>query len=87
MPDELAKTDAVVMDPPRAGAEAQTAELAKKKKLNVVVGLQRHYQKKYQKKYKKLFYMDLMMKKLSFLMMMVMKLTRLKKPLKVLLII
>jgi predicted dehydrogenase len=27
----------------------ETAELAKKKKLNVVVGLQRHYQKKYQK--------------------------------------
>ncbi|QXT39952.1 class I SAM-dependent RNA methyltransferase [Gymnodinialimonas ceratoperidinii] len=29
LPDELAKFDAVVIDPPRAGAEAQTAELAK----------------------------------------------------------
>jgi len=29
LPDELAKTDAVVIDPPRAGAEAQVAELAK----------------------------------------------------------
>ncbi len=28
MPDELAKIDAVVLDPPRAGAEAQVAELA-----------------------------------------------------------
>ncbi|MEX0317695.1 MAG: class I SAM-dependent RNA methyltransferase [Ruegeria sp.] len=28
MPDELAKFDAVVLDPPRAGAEAQVAELA-----------------------------------------------------------
>lgn len=28
MPDELAKTDAVVIDPPRAGAEAQVRELA-----------------------------------------------------------
>jgi 23S rRNA (uracil1939-C5)-methyltransferase len=29
LPDELRKTDAVVIDPPRAGAEAQVAELAK----------------------------------------------------------
>ena len=29
LPDELAKTGAVVLDPPRAGAEAQVAELAK----------------------------------------------------------
>ena len=29
LPDELAKTDAVVVDPPRAGAEAQVAELVK----------------------------------------------------------
>lgn len=29
LPDELAKFDAVVLDPPRAGAEAQTAELAR----------------------------------------------------------
>ena len=29
MPDEMAKTDAVVLDPPRAGAEAQIAELVK----------------------------------------------------------
>lgn len=28
MPDELSKTDAVVLDPPRAGAEAQVAQLA-----------------------------------------------------------
>jgi 23S rRNA (uracil1939-C5)-methyltransferase len=28
MPDELRKTDAVVIDPPRAGAEAQVRELA-----------------------------------------------------------
>ena len=28
LPDELAKLDAVVMDPPRAGAEAQTREIA-----------------------------------------------------------
>lgn len=31
LPDELAKTGAVVLDPPRAGAEAQVAELAKAK--------------------------------------------------------
>jgi 23S rRNA (uracil1939-C5)-methyltransferase len=31
MPDEMAKCDAVVLDPPRAGAEAQVAELAKSK--------------------------------------------------------
>jgi len=31
MPDELRKTDAVVLDPPRAGAEAQVAELIKSK--------------------------------------------------------
>ncbi len=31
LPDELAKFDAVVIDPPRAGAEAQVAELAKAK--------------------------------------------------------
>lgn len=29
LPDEFAKTQAVVIDPPRAGAEAQTAQLAK----------------------------------------------------------
>ena len=29
LPDELAKTDAVVIDPPRAGAEAQIAEIVK----------------------------------------------------------
>ncbi|WP_226780039.1 class I SAM-dependent RNA methyltransferase [Oceaniglobus trochenteri] len=29
LPDELAKFDAVVIDPPRAGAEAQTAEIAR----------------------------------------------------------
>lgn len=29
LPDELAKTDAVVLDPPRAGAEAQVAEIVK----------------------------------------------------------
>lgn len=29
LPDELAKTDAIVLDPPRAGAEAQVAELVK----------------------------------------------------------
>lgn len=29
LPDELCKTDAVVLDPPRAGAEAQVAEIAK----------------------------------------------------------
>jgi 23S rRNA (uracil1939-C5)-methyltransferase len=29
LPDELAKADAVVLDPPRAGAEAQVAELAR----------------------------------------------------------
>ena len=29
MPDELARFDAVVIDPPRAGAEAQVSELAK----------------------------------------------------------
>lgn len=29
LPDELAKFDAIVIDPPRAGAEAQTIELAK----------------------------------------------------------
>lgn len=29
LPDELAKTDAVVLDPPRAGAEAQVAEIIK----------------------------------------------------------
>lgn len=29
MPDEMAKVDVVVLDPPRAGAEAQVAELAK----------------------------------------------------------
>jgi len=29
LPDELAKFDACVIDPPRAGAEAQVAELAK----------------------------------------------------------
>ena len=29
LPDEMAKTDAVVLDPPRAGAEAQVAEIAK----------------------------------------------------------
>ena len=28
MPDELAKLDAVVIDPPRAGAEAQVREIA-----------------------------------------------------------
>jgi 23S rRNA (uracil1939-C5)-methyltransferase len=28
LPDELAKFDAIVMDPPRAGAEAQTSEIA-----------------------------------------------------------
>lgn len=31
MPDELAKMDAVVLDPPRAGAEAQIAEIAQAK--------------------------------------------------------
>lgn len=31
MPDELAKMDAVVLDPPRAGAEAQVAEIAEAK--------------------------------------------------------
>ncbi|WP_300032982.1 class I SAM-dependent RNA methyltransferase [uncultured Roseobacter sp.] len=31
LPDELARTDAVVLDPPRAGAEAQIAELVKTK--------------------------------------------------------
>lgn len=31
LPDEFAKFDAVVMDPPRAGAEAQTAELVRSK--------------------------------------------------------
>jgi 23S rRNA (uracil1939-C5)-methyltransferase len=31
MPDELAKVDAVVLDPPRAGAEAQVAEIVKAK--------------------------------------------------------
>ncbi|MBW4706743.1 class I SAM-dependent RNA methyltransferase [Roseobacter sp. YSTF-M11] len=31
MPDEMAKAEAVVLDPPRAGAEAQVAELAKMK--------------------------------------------------------
>ena len=31
MPDELAKIDAVVLDPPRAGAEAQVAEIAEAK--------------------------------------------------------
>jgi 23S rRNA (uracil1939-C5)-methyltransferase len=31
MPDEMAKADAVVLDPPRAGAEAQVAELVKAK--------------------------------------------------------
>ncbi|WP_298840756.1 class I SAM-dependent RNA methyltransferase [uncultured Roseobacter sp.] len=31
LPDELARTDAVVLDPPRAGAEAQVAELVKTK--------------------------------------------------------
>jgi 23S rRNA (uracil1939-C5)-methyltransferase len=29
LPDEFLKYDAVVMDPPRAGAEAQTAELVR----------------------------------------------------------
>ena len=29
LPDELTKTDAIVLDPPRAGAEAQVAELVK----------------------------------------------------------
>jgi len=29
LPDELAKTDAVVLDPPRAGAEAQVAQIAR----------------------------------------------------------
>ena len=32
MPDELKKFDAVVLDPPRAGAEAQVAELARAKR-------------------------------------------------------
>lgn len=31
MPDELAKTDAVILDPPRAGAESQVAEIAEAK--------------------------------------------------------
>ncbi|MFT4961733.1 MAG: 23S rRNA (uracil1939-C5)-methyltransferase, partial [Paracoccaceae bacterium] len=31
MPDELAKLDAVVLDPPRAGAEAQVAEICEAK--------------------------------------------------------
>jgi len=31
LPDELAAFDAVVLDPPRAGAEAQVAELARAK--------------------------------------------------------
>jgi 23S rRNA (uracil1939-C5)-methyltransferase len=31
LPDELAKLDAVVIDPPRAGAERQVAEIAKAK--------------------------------------------------------
>ena len=31
LPDELEKFDAIVLDPPRAGAEAQVAEIAKTK--------------------------------------------------------
>ena len=29
LPDELVKLDAIVIDPPRAGAEAQTVEIAR----------------------------------------------------------
>lgn len=39
----------VATDAPGVRKILETAEMAKKKKLNVVVGLQRHYQKKYQK--------------------------------------
>jgi 23S rRNA (uracil1939-C5)-methyltransferase len=35
LPDELAKFDAVVLDPPRAGAEAQVAELAKSEVMDI----------------------------------------------------
>ena len=39
----------VAVDAPGIRKVLETAKLAKQKKLNVVVGLQRHYQKKYQK--------------------------------------
>ena len=39
----------LAVDGPGVRKVLETAKLAKKKKLNVVVGLQRHYQKKYQK--------------------------------------